>query len=211
MENYKKFVLNYTVKDNQITISFANGKNDIIPYTARNEIFLLEKMKTQVSQSDELIRKQEKRFSESWKDAIWNFSLFVLYLINLVCNSGFVSILAGICIGMCGPNLISDIYRMLDSTKALKIINRMLLNAKEKMNDKAKENQKVLANTDEKTKEMVHSTGEDQPVFTLNNIDNIEYEELEQIPENMYKEEEAVHDDSSKSDEKSLDFKKKIR
>lgn len=211
MENYKAFVLNYTVKDNQITISFANGKNDIIPYTARDEICLLETMKTQASQSDELMRKQEKRFSESWKDAIWSFSLIVLNLINLVYNSGFVSIMAGMAIGVCGLSLKFDIDRMLDSKKALKIINIMLLNTQKKINEKAKENQKVLANTDEKTKEMIHSTGEDQPVFTLNNIDNIEYEELEQIPENMDREEETVHDNSSKSDEKSLDFKKKIR
>lgn len=210
MENYKAFVLNYTVKDNQITISFANGKNDIIPYTARNEICLLEKMKTQASQSDELMRKQEKRFSKSWKDAIWSFILIACNLINLICGSS-IPIISGICISVLGLCLISEIYRMSDSTYALKIINRMLLNTQKKINEKAKENQKVLANTDEKTKEMVHSTGEDQPVFTLNNIDNIEYEELEQIPENMDREEETVHDNSSKSDEKSLDFKKKIR
>jgi len=63
LEDSKTFVLNYTVKDNQITVNLANGENYVIPYTAENEVKLLKRMKTQVLQSDEFMSKQEKRFS----------------------------------------------------------------------------------------------------------------------------------------------------
>ena len=37
LEDSKTFVLNYTIKGNQIIVNLAKGENFIIPYTQENE------------------------------------------------------------------------------------------------------------------------------------------------------------------------------
>jgi len=211
LEDSKTFVLNYTVKDNQITVNLANGENYVIPYTAENEVKLLKRMKTQVLQSDEFMSKQEKRFSKSWKLAIWGVSMLALNVIASASDISAVSIVSGMWASWFVFDIGYRIYSMIDSKRNIKDINKnkMLLNNEERLNEKVKENHNVLAHTDEKTKKMVHSTPVDQPVFTLNSIDKIKYEELKQILENIDREEEFGFDYSSESDEKSLVLKKK--
>lgn len=211
LEDSKTFVLNYTVKDNQITVNLANGENYVIPYTAENEVKLLKRMKTQVLQSDEFMSKQEKRFSKSWKLAIWGVPMLALNVIASASDISAVSIVSGMWASWFVFDIGYRIYSMIDSKRNIKDINKnkMLLNNEERLNEKVKENHNVLAHTDEKTKKMVHSTPVDQPVFTLNSIDKIKYEELKQILENIDREEEFGFDCSSESDEKSLVLKKK--
>lgn len=211
LEDSKTFVLNYTVKDNQITVNLANGENYVIPYTAENEVKLLKRMKTQVLQSDEFMSKQEKRFSKSRKLAIWGVPMLALNVIASASDISAVSIVSGMWASWFVFDIGYRIYSMIDSKRNIKDINKnkMLLNNEERLNEKVKENHNVLAHTDEKTKKMVHSTPVDQPVFTLNSIDKIKYEELKQILENIDREEEFGFDCSSESDEKSLVLKKK--
>lgn len=211
LEDSKTFVLNYTVKDNQITVNLANGENYVIPYTAENEVKLLKRMKTQVLQSDEFMNKQEKRFSKSRKLAIWGVPMLALNVIASASDISAVSIVSGMWASWFVFDIGYRIYSMIDSKRNIKDINKnkMLLNNEERLNEKVKENHNVLAHTDEKTKKMVHSTPVDQPVFTLNSIDKIKYEELKQILENIDREEEFGFDCSSESDEKSLVLKKK--
>lgn len=211
LEDSKTFVLNYTVKDNQITVNLANGENYVIPYTTENEVKLLKRMKTQILQSDEFMNKQEKRFSRSWKWAIWSASMIALNIISLASGNSAVPVLSGICASWFVFDVGYRIYNMVDSKRNIKDINKnkMLLNNEERLNEKVKENYNILAHTDEKTKEIVHSTPVDQPVFTLNSIDKIKYEELKQILENIDREEEFGFDYSSESNGKSLVLKKK--
>lgn len=210
LEDSKTFVLNYTVKDNQITVNLANGENYVIPYTTENEVKLLKRMKTQVLQSDKFMSKQEKRFSESWKEAIGSVSMIALSVIFLATGTSMVPIISGICVGWFVLDSGYRIYSMVDSKRNIKDINKnkMLLNNEERLNEKVKENQNVLAHTDEKTRKIVHSTPVEQPVFTLNSIDKIKYEELKQILENIDREEEFGFDYSNESNGKSLVLKK---
>ena len=168
LEDSKTFVLNYTVKDNQITVNLANGENYVILYTAENKVKLLKRMKTQVLQSDEFMSKQEKRFSKSWKWAICGVSMLALNVIALASGTSAVPIGSGMCASWFVFDIGYRIYSMIDSKRNIKDINKnkMLLNNEERLNEKVKENHNVLAHTDEKTKKMVHSTPVDQPVFT---------------------------------------------
>lgn len=211
LEDSKTFVLNYTVKDNQIAVNLANGENYVIPYTTENEVKLLKRMKTQVLQSDEFMSKQEKRFSRSWKWAIWSVSMFALNVITLASGNSVLPIASGMCASWFVFDIGYRIYSMVDSKRNIKDINKnkMLLNNEERLNEKVRENHNILAHTDEKTKKIVHSTPGDQPVFTLNSIDEIKYEELKQILENIDREEEFGFDYSSESNGKSLVLKKK--
>ena len=215
LEDSKTFVLNYTIKGNEITVNLANGENYVIPYTTENEVKLLEKMKIQVLQSEQFMIKQEKRFSKSWKWAIWDVSILALNVFSVITFASRYNVLLTKGGGMCVSWFVFDIaYRinsMIDSKKNIKDINknRMLLNNEERQNEKVKENYNILAHTDKKTKEIVHSIPVDQPVFTLNSIDKIKYEELKQILKNIDREEKFGFDYSSESNEKSLVLKKK--
>ena len=130
LEDSKPFVLNYTVKDNQITVNLANGENYVIPYTAENEVKLLKRMKTQVLQSDEFMSKQEKRFSKSWKLAIWGVSMLALNVIASASGISAVSIVSGMWASWFVFDIGYRIYSMIDSKRNIKDINKnkMLLN-----------------------------------------------------------------------------------
>ncbi len=214
LEASKTFILNYIVKDNQIIVNLANGENYVIPYTIRNEKKILKRMKAQVLQSDEFISKQEERFSKSWKWVL--FSLYVLDICFGVLIGNSVAPIISVVCAICGSgflfNLGYRIYSMIDSKRNIKDVkkNKMLLDNEKRLNKKVKENYNVLANIDEKTRELIHSTPANQPVFTLNSIDKIKYKTLKQILENIDREEEFVFDYSSESD-KVLNLKKKIR
>lgn len=211
LEDSKIFVLNYTVKDNQITVHFANGKNYVIPYTTANEVKLLKKMKTQVLQSDEFMNQQKKRLSISRIWIIFSVGLLVPNVILLANGTSVVPIINGLSVILLTFDIGYRIYSIIDSKRNIKDINKnkMLLKNEEKLNEKITENHNILANTNEKIKAMAHSTPESQPVFTLNSIDKIKYEELQQILENIDREEEFDFDYFRESEEKPLVLKKK--
>lgn len=209
-EDSKTFVLNYIVKDNQIIVHFADKKNYVIPYTIENEAKLLNKMKTQVLQSNQFIEQQEERFSKLRAITAMLFGttlpLVSTFASGISIISGIVVVLSVLCIGC-------NICNMIDIKRNIKDINKnkLLLNNEERLNEKVKKNPNVLANSKGKVKKMVHSTPVDQPVFTLNSIDKIRYEELRQILENIDREEEFGFDYSSEVEKKTLILKKKIK
>lgn len=210
--NAKTFVLNYTVKDNQIIVHFANGENYVIPYTAENEVKLLKRMRAQVILADEFLREQEQNFSKNWKLVIGNAVMLAVNIFALVTGNSVVPILNGTCTIIFTYLTGSLIYSMMDNKRNIKDVkkNKILLHNEEKLNQKIKENDNVFTNTDEKMKEMVYFTPEDQPVFTFNSIDKMKYEELKKVLEMIELEEEYGFADASKVEEKASVFNKKL-
>ncbi len=213
LEDSKTFVLNYTIKGNQIIVNLAKGENFIIPYTQENEKKLLEIMKKQVLNSNRFMKTQEKRFSRSWK--LTTLSVFMLMFNVLVLASGksILPVGSGLCASLFVFNIIYSVYCMVDSKKNIKDIqkNVILLCNEKKLNEKVRGNPHVLATTDEKLKEMVSSTPTELPVFTLNNADEIEYRQLEKILEIIDREEKLGFDYSSASDDNPLVLKRKLK
>lgn len=201
-ENSRTFVLNYSVNNNQITVNLASGENYVIPYTIENEKKLLIRMKTQVLQSNDFMDEQEKRFSKSWKWIIYSASMIAINVIVLASGSSIIPMVSKICAGWFVFDIGYRIYSMIDSKRNIKDVrkNKMLIENEEILNEKIKENPNVLANTTEKTKEIVSSIPVGQPVFTLNNIDKIKYEELKQILENIEREKNFNFDYSTVED-----------
>ena len=210
-EDSKTFILNYRVEDNQIIVNLASGENYVIPYTLENGKNLLERMKTQVLSSSEFETKQEKRFSSAWKWAIWSGTMLAFNAIMLATGNTAVPVVSGICAGWFVFDTTYRIYSMVDSKRKIKDINknRMFLNNEELLNQKVKSNQNILSDTDKKTKELVSTTPEDKPVFSLNNMDEIRYEELKKILENIKRDEQFGFDYSSAQEEKPMVLTKK--
>ena len=208
----KTFVLNYKIEDNQIIVNLASGENYVIPYSLENEKKLLERMKKQVLSSYEFEIKQEKRFSSAWKWAVWSGSMLVFNVVVLAAGITSIPIVNGLCAGWFVFDTTCRIYSMIDSKKKIKDVNknRMFLNNEELLNERAKSNQNILSNTNKKTKELVSSTPEDKPVFSLNNMDEINYEELKTILDNIKRDEQFGFEYSSAQEQKPMVLTKKM-
>ena len=182
-ESSKTFILNYN-----------------IAFSVDNEKRLLERMKNQVKDSSDYEYKQEKRFSSAWKWAIWSGIMLVFNSIILATGISALPVVNGICAGWFVFDSSLRIYSMVDSKRKLKDIRK---------NDIDKINQNVLSNVSTKTQELVTSTPEQKPIFTLNSIDKIGYEDLKKILENIQREEEFGFDYSDSQDEKPMILSKK--
>lgn len=217
LEDSKTFVLNYTIKENQIIVNLAKGENFIIPYTPENEKKLLEIMKTQVLMSDRFMKTQEKRFSMSWKLTILSVFMLMYNVFVLASGKSILPVGSGLCAGLFVFNIIYNVLGMVDSKKNINDIkkNLTLVYNEERLNEKVKKNPYVLANilaiTDEKSKGMVSSTPTEPHVFTLNNTDGISYRQLEKILKVIDREEAFGFDYSSVSDDKPLVLKRKLK
>lgn len=210
-EDSKTFILNYKIEHNQIIVILASGENYVIPYSLENEKNLLERMKKQVLSSSEFETKQKKRFSSAWKWAIWSGFMLAFNSIVLATGNSIFPVASGICAGLFGFDITCRVYSMIDSKGKIKDIykNKMFLNNEELLNEKVKSNQNILSNTNTKTKELVASTPEDVPVFSLNTMDKIKYQELKTILENIKRDEQFGFDYSSAQEEKPMVLTKK--
>ena len=210
-EDSKTFILNYKIEDNQIIVNLACKKECIIPYSLVNEKELLKLMKEQVLDSKAFKSKQEKRFSASWKYAIWSGVMLVFNAVMLATGSSSLPIAHGLCAGYFIFDATYRVYSMIDSKKKIKDVNKniMFLNNEELLNRKVKSNQNILSNTNTKIKELVASTPEDAQVFSLNTIDKIKYEDLKTIIENIKRDEQFGFEYSSTEEEKPMVLTKK--
>lgn len=209
-EEAVSFILNYEIKDNQIIVNYANGEHYIIPYTNDNEEKILKKMEDQVYSAqyyDELSKKILKK-SRNW------ILFCILMIILLKTNSSFIPLMQNILIGSCtlciGWKILYIKYIKANINDLEK--NKMLLDNQEKLNKMIKENQNILTNSNEKIKEMVKSTPEDKPVFTLNSVEKLKLKELKATLENIQREEEFKSNYSSdnESNDRPITLSKSI-
>ena len=209
-EEAVSFILNYEIKDNQIIVNYANGEHYIIPYTNDNEEKILKKMEDQVYSAQYYDKLSKKILKKSR-----NWILFcILMIILLKTNSSFIPLMQNILIGsytLCiGWKILYIKYIKTNINDLEK--NKMLLDNQEKLNETVKENQNILTNSNEKIKEMVKSTPEDKPVFTLNSVEKLKLKELKAILENIQGEEEFKSNYSSdnESNDRPITLSKSI-
>lgn len=221
LEESETFVLNYTVKDNKITVNLANDENYDVLYTPKTEKMLLKKMKTQVLQSYKFMNKQEEELLKIHKKVLYDIVIIALaiglgLLLNIsspmididIFNLPFVvSLVAGSFV------LFSDISTMEDIKTKIEDVKKSMLFVinEERINNSIKANQKILSNTTSATKELVQSGSVDQSAMTINSVDKIEYEELIQILENIDNEEQFDFACSDTSGEKTLVLNKNLK
>lgn len=202
----KTFVLNYEISDNQIIVNLASGEKYTIPYTLENEKKLLERMKYQVQNSSDYVRKQEKNFSMSWKWAIFELCMLLFNSISALTGASANILVSSLCAGWFGIALTFRTLSMIISKKNIADVkkNRYFLENEERLNEKVRDNSNILSNTKQKTKEMVSSTPIEKEVFNINTIDQVTYSELKQIMANIERDESFGFDYSEVQEEKPM-------
>lgn len=187
LEDSKTFILNYKIKEDKIIIKFANRKKLIVPYSLENEQKILEKMRNQVLQSDEIKQNQSNKFLTFFNGLIIDFVMTVLFI-------GAVSGLARL-----GVYISTFVYAMGDIPLFLAINNfckvlrvkgtindlnknRKFVDNEEKINDHLASNPDILLNAT-KTTRLVCSTEEKTPALTINTVDKMSNRDLAQLLE----------------------------
>lgn len=182
-EQSKTFITNYEIKDNQIIVYLASGKNYSVPYTQDNEEKILVKMEKQtfVSNSFTTDLKLNITFSRVLKIVFLCISA-LLFLIT-TCVPSFIPSAIGLSIGLLLPTSL-NIKRKKDLLKDYEK-QIFLLDNEKKLNDANEKDPNVLANVSKKTKEIISSVPSEKPKFTLNTIHKMKYQDLKEIIENI--------------------------
>ena len=206
-EEKKKFILGYKIKNGFMKIKYALGFKDTVLYTEKNENKVLNKMKEQVSNVD------EKKFINKQKNNIYGFfSCGTMFLIGSICLF-CMNIAPGMEIfaKIFGPMfLISSIFTISNGFISLSKLrdykrNKRFIDVEEKLNSKVRANENMLVNTSSKTRNMVNSIPENKPVFNINNFSFVPNRDLNQIIDNIDR------DDYFKFDYESIKNKPKTR
>lgn len=201
IERSKTFILKYEINDNKITVYFASGEEYIIPYSKENEKKLLEQMKEQVFYSSSFEHNMEKKLSKS-KGRL--ASSIGLLLGDTICSIYMPAlplflhtIIALILLGFSIFNIVY-IYNLANVLSDIRK-NKNFIELEEKLTQLEMQNYNVFDNINEKTKEKLCSQPDGEPMLTINTVDAISEEELNQILENIKREETFGFDYSSDS------------
>ena len=191
----RTFILNYEIKNGQIIINFASKEKLEVPYTEENEKKIKEKMEAQVRNAgaNSIKQKCEKYLD----DKVWLAILLLIlitiafmFTIAIISTCGFTNIytIAMILIDLAvstGTFYCSHKFYKYESIIRDFEKNELFLKEQNNINDNIKGNPNILANVSQKTKALVDSAEENEPVFNINNIDNMSLKELKQIIENI--------------------------
>jgi len=212
----KNFVLGYDVtKDRNIVVKFAEGEPIILPYNEINEKILLDQMEKQVilaSASEGKYNKKKNHFVKLLKTML--VSALISMIIILSSQIVFVDTIFALIFSFSAiygivftANIVS-IDRMLEDLEK----NKKFLELKDKINDNINKNQNILVNVSGCTKKFVkENLVIDRPLFDINSFNYVNYEDLEQISENIDRDERFGFDYTEKEIPKKGIVKKKTR
>lgn len=190
----KSFILNYEIKDKQIIINFASGDKYKVPFTKKNEKKILKKMRKQVKLSDEFYSEQEKKMDvkllcfQLFCPALIVATVYAPSIIFIYRDSVFMVTLQILIMTMSTISIATLLYSIIQNNKNLKDAdkNKLFLKKEKLINEKLKENENILSNTNDYTKELINSS---QKKLNLNDIDKMSYSELKIILDNIKNEE----------------------
>lgn len=161
-------------------------------------------MKEQIKVANEIEPDMKRLFSSSKRISLTSTLIFIassilsvagimsgLGSIILISTFGFLTTFATL-IKKCSKSIITDIEK-----------NRIFLHNETDLNRYIKSNPNVLSRTSNKTKKMIQSTPENKPIFTINSIDKMKYEELKGSIDDIKREEQFGFDYSNAQDDKN--------
>lgn len=187
LEERKDFILRYDVtKDGMINIRFANGDLLPIPYNKENEKKVLDKMEEQLVNPVEIEKKFKDRMHKfaSISSAFFIMAFFPLLFIADGMNIQVATIMSSIMVGTSfipGVLAIKNNNKLKDLRKNIKFMNHM----KEKLNKAVRSNENTLLNVSNKTKNIITDFPEERDVFDVNSFNYVPFKDLEQIMENV--------------------------
>lgn len=186
----RTFILRYEIDGDNMIVYYARNKKDIIPYSAENERKVLGHMKAQV-------RSREDRFSKTKHNIKIYGVCFIVFIGGrfLIPGSDLIAFLVS-----CGISSVINwpIYKKYQDYQK----NRLFLEEEITLNSSVKTNPNVLSNTKLDTKEFEVAMSSKNPVFDINTIDKVSYEDLKTMLENIKRSQdmEYVYFDSNEKD-----------
>lgn len=185
------FILNYVIDNNEIIVKYANGNSVTIPLTEKNQKILLESMKNQVENSNDFEKKCRSNLAIYAVLCILGIVACIPCVKIIIDPAAMLSSVGSWFLGggigtaiFSGINVIT-INNYLNDIKK----NKRFLQVESEINSKVKENENMLYNTHNITKKIVEKSQEQEVVFTINNVDLIPFSDLNQIMENIEREE----------------------
>jgi len=195
IENSKRFILNYEIVNEEIIINLGTGEKYPIPYTIENEKRILEKMKKQVENCKRLEYAKKQHIKAKRNTVIVSSVIMLFNIISMAYGINIIPTMANIIsLLICASATsyfgikLSDVKETLDDIEKNKIF---IINEIE-LNTNVKNNSNCLSNTTEKTKEIIAKNKEKN--ITVNTIDQIPYEDLKKILDNIRFEQELKID-----------------
>lgn len=191
-EESKMFILNYGIKNENIIVKRAEGENFIIPYSTENENKIIERMKEQINDTAAFEGLQKDEIN---KKSVWFFISAVILM-----GGGFSFFTPGAevlnwimtVVGFLGMTYSAiDIAQRKIKLKDLKKFQLFLAN-QELINERINNNENMLVGVREKTKELVRRKNDIgvKETLKLKDIDNVTYDDIEKILDNISADEE---------------------
>lgn len=202
------FILNYEIKDNMIITNHPVSEGffkDIInkflkreivkikcyEYSKEKEIDILKQMKNQLSNKN-YIKAEKTYLLACYDDFKRNLLRTLLFFMIIVFSIG-TPYITGILIftSFYFVLTLKELVSYFCAKIKIRVVeedilkSELFLENELKLNDKIKNNQEVLNNSSIKVKELVKNTDLSKPVFTINTINNISYEELKNLLETI--------------------------
>ena len=191
LEERKKFILGYKIKNGFMEVKYASGFKDTIPYNEENEKIVLDKMNEQVSKLDEeeFVRKTRNWVCLSFSmGSLFAFSSIILFASEIIQGMEIIANIVGYICAIGGILLIPKGFISLNRLHDYKK-NKRFVEIEDDINKKVRKHENMLVNVSAKTKNIVKSTPEDKPVFNINSFNYVPNRDLEQIMENIERDE----------------------
>ena len=182
----KTFILNYDIEDDKIIIHLASLEEYVIPYTKDNEKKILEKMKHQILDSKACEKKQKNHLALS----ICTSCAILITLVAIYLSPNFYFIPNNMLLLLGVITEIPCLAVTFNCHSKLKDIlkNRTILENLGTLNANIRRNENMLLGISDKAKKLVESKPKNEPVFTPNTADDISYNDLETIFDNINRE-----------------------
>jgi len=190
-EDSKKFILGYDIVEGDIVIKFSNGEKYVVPNNEKNIEIILKKMEEQVNKVDE--EKFISRKKTNIKISIGCVILLVLSTVGLASTMQIEGLEIAKITMFYLPTIatIPVIGNIIVQNNKIKDLqkNKRFMSIKDEINQKVRNNENMLVKTSNKTKNIVLETPENKEVFNINSFNYVPFRDLEQIEENIERDE----------------------
>jgi len=190
-EDSKKFILGYDIVEGDIVIKFSNGEKYVVPNNEKNIEIILKKMEEQVNKVDE--EKFISRKKTNIKISIGCVILLVLSTVGLASTMQIEGLEIAKITMFYLPTIatIPVIGNIIVQNNKIKDLqkNKRFMSIKDEINQKVRNNENMLVKTSNKKKNIVLETPENKEVFNINSFNYVPFRDLEQIEENIERDE----------------------
>lgn len=184
LENSKKFILRYERIGDELVIYLASNEQLGIPYSIESERIILEKMRNQVIASHNFQQKQEKNMSKNVKRIVWDVSMLSLNIFTISTGARIGTPIAWVCTAWFTLDLAYSIYSAVKAYRDVKDIEKhnLFLSNEDLINGRTKVVPPVDVPrlTNIPTSVVIEEEKNDDRV-TLNDVDAMSYDELENM------------------------------